>query len=294
MICYLGNVKSSIVPSFYLYGEPHRLVDDRFVHVEGLDDRTRPSEWTIRPHVHTDLNHVFHVENGGGAMRADAETIPFLAPCLLLVPAGTVHGFAWDRESTGSVMTLASSYLAEILLRDPDLAAVFRTPAAMPSGSLTSDVGSRLKRLALELGWAAPGYRAAVEQDLLGILVMALRLLGARTDLPEPGPRAALVARLRERIEERFRLREPMDVYADALGVSERRLRAACTTVARQSPGEMLDQRAVLEAKRSLLYGNLSVAEVGYALGFTDPAYFSRFFTRHTGLSPATFRKRQT
>jgi AraC family transcriptional activator of pobA len=53
----------------------------------------------------------------------------------------------------------------------------------------------------------------------------------------------------------------------------------------------MLDQRAILEAKRSLLYGNLSVADVGYALGFADPAYFNRFFTRHAGLSPGAFRK---
>jgi AraC family transcriptional activator of pobA len=53
----------------------------------------------------------------------------------------------------------------------------------------------------------------------------------------------------------------------------------------------MLDQRALLEARRLLRYGSLSVAEVGYALGFTDPAYFSRFFARHVGVSPAAFRK---
>ncbi|HEX7871628.1 MAG TPA: helix-turn-helix domain-containing protein [Sphingobium sp.] len=284
-------MKSSPVPSFYLYGEPHRLVDDRFVHVEALDDRTRPSEWTIRPHVHTDLNHIFHVESGGGSMRADAEIIPFLAPCLLLVPAGTVHGFAWNLESTGSVLTMASSYLAEILVRDPDLAGVFTAPGSVSCDDVSEDIAARLMRLSLELGWAAPGYRAAAEQDLLGILVMILRRQRPRTDVPEPGPKAALVARLRERIDKRFRLRESVQAHAHALGVSERRLRAACATAAHQSPAEMLDQRAVLEAKRSLLYGNLSVAEVGYALGFTDPAYFSRFFTRHAGSSPAAFRK---
>jgi methylphosphotriester-DNA--protein-cysteine methyltransferase len=51
------------------------------------------------------------------------------------------------------------------------------------------------------------------------------------------------------------------------------------------------DQRAMLEAQRSLLYGNLSIGEVGYALGFSDPAYFTRFFTRHAGRSPAAFRR---
>ncbi len=52
----------------------------------------------------------------------------------------------------------------------------------------------------------------------------------------------------------------------------------------------MLDERALLEARRLLLYSNLSVAEVGYATGFEDPAYFSRFFARHTGRSPRDWR----
>jgi AraC family transcriptional activator of pobA len=100
------------------------------------------------------------------------------------------------------------------------------------------------------------------------------------------------VARLRARIGDRFRLRETIETHARALGVSQRRLRDACAAIAHQSPGEMLDQRTMLEAKRSLIYGNLSIAELGYSLGFQDPAYFSRFFSRHAGESPGDYRKK--
>lgn len=31
-------------PYFYLYGEPQRAVTEGFVHIESLDDRSRPSE----------------------------------------------------------------------------------------------------------------------------------------------------------------------------------------------------------------------------------------------------------
>jgi AraC family transcriptional activator of pobA len=54
----------------------------------------------------------------------------------------------------------------------------------------------------------------------------------------------------------------------------------------------MLDQRAMLDAKRALLYTNMSVAEVGYAIGFSDPAYFTRFFSRQAGVSPSAYRGR--
>ncbi|WP_454279992.1 helix-turn-helix domain-containing protein [Sphingomonas sp. Marseille-Q8236] len=36
------------------------------------------------------------------------------------------------------------------------------------------------------------------------------------------------------------------------------------------------------------------MAEVGYSIGFSDPAYFTRFFTRHTSVSPRAYRQMGT
>jgi AraC family transcriptional activator of pobA len=50
-------------------------------------------------------------------MHAEDQVAVFAAPCLLLVPAGVVHGFAWEVETTGSVLTLADSYLRDLMPR---------------------------------------------------------------------------------------------------------------------------------------------------------------------------------
>jgi len=111
-------------------------VAEGFVHVESLDDRSRPSEWTIRPHVHRDLNHIILIARGGGAMQAEAAKFVFDAPCLLLIPAGIVHGFTWHSESSGHVITIADSYLRHLIARDADLAPLFVHPhaVALPPG----------------------------------------------------------------------------------------------------------------------------------------------------------------
>ena len=44
------------------------------------------------------------------------------------------------------------------------------------------------------------------------------------------------------------------------------------------------------KATRLLGDPKLSVAEVGYAIGYSDPSYFSRIFAQQTGLSPRSWR----
>ena len=283
---------STAVPTFYLYGEPQRVVEPGFVHVESLDDRSRPSEWTIKPHIHRDLNHVILICEGGGAMRADGDTVSFDAPSLLLVPAGIIHGFTWLRESLGWVTTISDSYLRHLLARDDDLQPLFRGPHAisLPPADFT-EAQAAIQRMARELAWAGPGQRGAIEALLLGLLVQALRRAAVRyASAGTSGRQTRLVARLRERIEQRFRERDPVAAHALALGVSETTLRQACRSVAGMSPAAMVDERALLEARRLLIYSNLSIAEIAYAIGFDDPAYFSRFFTRHVGRSPRDWR----
>jgi hypothetical protein len=46
------------------------------------------------------------------------------------------------------------------------------------------------------------------------------------------------------------------------------------------------------EAKRLLTYGDLSVKEVAYQLGFNDPFYFSNFFKKQTKLSPKLYKEK--
>ncbi|ACL61825.1 helix-turn-helix domain-containing protein [Methylobacterium nodulans] len=288
-----SSAQIPVVPHFFLYGEAPRDVDDRFLHLEALDDRSRPNRWSIRPHVHTDLHQILHLPAGGGVMRAEAETIAFAAPCLLLVPAATVHGFRFDDETVGTVLTLSDRYLRDLARREPDLAGLFAAPAALPAGEAGA-AGECIAELARELAWAAPGRRAAIEGHLLVLLVAVLRQRqAAQGALAQPRPQAVLVARFREAVEAHHRTDRPLDAYAGDLGVTPARLRAAVRAVTGASPGRIIRDRRLLEAKRTLLYSDLGIAEVAYSLGFSDPAYFSRFFAKGTGEAPRAFRERR-
>jgi AraC family transcriptional activator of pobA len=53
---------------------------------------------------------------------------------------------------------------------------------------------------------------------------------------------------------------------------------------------DVINARIVHEAQRELVYTTSSTKQLAAQLGFSDEAYFSRFFRKHTGLSPRVFR----
>jgi AraC family transcriptional activator of pobA len=225
-------------------------------------------------------------------MRADGETLAFEAPCLVVVPAGVVHGFSWASESRGQVLTVSGPYLDELTARQRELATVFSRPAALPQAD-GGPLEASLARLAQELSWTTPGRLIAIEALLLTILVEALRLEAYLSD-PEPrraGPQAALVARFRRLVEAHYREEIRVEAYAAELKVHPKRLRAACLGVAEGTPLRLIQDRRLLEAKRLLLYSNMTIAETGYHIGFQDPAYFTRVFTKACRTSPRRFRE---
>ncbi|WP_284126148.1 helix-turn-helix domain-containing protein [Parerythrobacter aestuarii] len=232
------------------------------------------------------------ITEGGGTIRYESELIEFRAPRLLLVPARVVHGFDWLANSDGMVMTIADVHLLQLVARYPEFQTLFDEPrsirlAPADCAEMAEVMGSMLE----ELSWAGVGQSAAVEAALLMVLVHATRQVHHLTQQePQSMRQLGLVARYRQLIEQRFRLREPIEAYARELAVSVTTLREACAA-AGHTPTEIRDQRAILEAQRLLAYSAETIAEIGEAIGIPDPAYFSRFFSRKCGQSPDSWRR---
>lgn len=281
-----------VVPRYSLYGEPLQAADDGFVHLEELDDRSRPAAWQIHPHAHADLHQIFWIRHGHGVITAEGEEIAFAAPCALIVPAGVVHGFVYADGSAGRVLTISDNVLRILSRNERAFMVLF---GAVKSLALIDGRGidAALDGLAREQALAAPGQRAAMAAHLT-LLLVALARLAVEDAGGEPAQLAAhvrIVARFRAAIEEHYHTNLSLKQYCDLIGTTMGRLRMACRAVARATPGQLVADRLILEAKRALRYSDLPVSEIAYRLGFVDPAYFSRYFARATGSTPSAFRR---
>lgn len=82
--------------------------------------------------------------------------------------------------------------------------------------------------------------------------------------------------------------------YAKQLNITEKKLNNICKDASGTTVSSFLKERVLLEAKRLLSHSGASVKEIGYYLGFDDPAYFARFFTTNAGINAKTFRQQHS
>lgn len=285
------------IPTFMLYGEPPGEVEPGFVHVESIPTRGRHVDWTIRPHRHTDLRHFLLVSDGGGLFRVDEAVRPFQAPAFIAVPVGVVHGFDFERETQGHVLTMSEGFVSDGLVgvREPELRAGLEVPLLHgldPGDHALPALCDAFTAVEREFLWSGVGRASAIAAHITLILVTVARLGLAGAAVGTGGPDLRLVGRLRQLVEQHFRAHWAVETYADALGVTAGRLNTACRRVAGCSTLQLIHNRLLLEAKRNLIYTAMTMSEVGYHLGFEDPAYFSRFFTKREGMTPLAYRQR--
>lgn len=283
------------IPRFFLYGEADKDAGLHFLHVETIAARSVLHDWHIAPHRHSDLFQLLLAVGGGGELRADSLIRDFRAPALVTVPPGVVHGYRFQPGTEGWVVTLSDSFAGEILgPRDAEIGPVLTEARLMPLAPddvTTQELRTQFAAIAQEFRKPALGSLAAIAAHIRLIFVAQARLRQAdRQAALARDADAELYARFRNLVESHYRDHRAISAYARDLAVTEKRLTAACRRVMGKAPLDVIHARLLIEAKRNLLYTSMTIAEAGYALGFRDPAYFTRFFTRRAGMAPRQFK----
>ncbi|CAN0628377.1 AraC family transcriptional regulator, transcriptional activator of pobA [Burkholderia multivorans] len=287
---------NATIPHYALYGDPAQPGGCHSFNFEWIPERSGPNNWDIKPHLHEAFLQILYLRRGDGEVLLDDARWPLKAPCVVVIPAQTVHGLHFSERVDGPVVTAAQAPLESVAgLLMPELMSVIRKPAV-----LTLDAGTRHARALMPLFLAiereartdASGQLAVGMSLLTALLVQIARLRSVHEAVPPAASsrKAAQIERFRTLVDERFRTRAPVDWYAGELGITAGQLSRLCREALGLSSLDVINARIVREAQRELVYTTKSVKQLAAALGFDDEAYFARFFKKHTGQSPTAFR----
>ncbi|MGF6856416.1 helix-turn-helix domain-containing protein [Paraburkholderia sp. CI3] len=283
------------IPNYDLYGESARPPWYDAFNFEWIVERSRPNDWHIAAHRHDALLQILYIRGGSGHVLIESEKLTIDAPCLILIPAQTVHGFVFSPEIDGLVITAAQRALESISKAvSPGLVPVLQRPALIP---VRPSVGERTLMplfglLEQEFRGSARGHIAAGMSLMIALFVQVARLTDAASSAGATvnDRRAAQIKRLRELIATHVREHLPIDFYAEKLGVTAAQLGRICREELGHSPLSLVNDQLIREAQRDLVYSGSSIKQIAHALGFEDAAYFSRYFRKLTGVTPKEFQ----
>lgn len=293
---------SRVIPNYDLYGDQASPAWSNSFNFEWIPQRSASYQWLIQPHRHDAFVQVLYLTRGQVQAQIDQLQVDIQAPCLLVVPAGHVHGFRFSTDIDGPVVTATQKVLeslAEALL--PELLATLRQPQVIPLSEHPRYV-DRLMPLFLALEQEsrshAPGQVAAGMSLLLALMVQVGRISGLgegqamRAVAGASSRKARQVERFRALVDRDFRMQHSVQAYAQAMSMTAGQLSRLCREALGLSAMGVIHARILHEAQRELVYTSLPIKLLAAELGFEDDAYFSRFFRKHTLISPREFRAR--
>lgn len=78
--------------------------------------------------------------------------------------------------------------------------------------------------------------------------------------------------------------------YTEALQMDIKKMNKICKQFTGMTLFGILQEKLLVESKIQLQTSLKTIKEISYDLGFNDPAFFGKFFKKHTGVTPLTFR----
>ena len=127
----------------------------------------------------------------------------------------------------------------------------------------------------------------------LNVILLEMRRLQVETRQKETlnfDASSRLVRDFEDLVERSYHQRKKVYQLADELGVTANHLVQTVREKKQKTPGKIIAERLLLEAKRQLVHSTDTITEIAFGLSFSSPSQFNRWFKHEAGLSPGQFR----
>jgi AraC family transcriptional regulator, transcriptional activator of pobA len=250
--------------------------------------------------IKTEYYRVALVRSGSAAFTIGLETF-------YPVRNGIIFGFPGQlfslQEMTPDFFTyymlFSESFIADsLLLKNHHNQFPFLTYSGVPCFPLTEEEGNEIEAIIGQMNDEVKNRKANSSQAIrLYIQLIFIKASRSYTHkiLSRQGSgdsSTLLFSRFVKLVSEHFLTAKKVSDYAAMLHVSADHLNRTIKTHSDKTAHELIDEMVVRETKAYLLHSKLSVAEIGYQLGFSDPSHFNKFFKKLSGFTPLQYRNR--
>jgi AraC family transcriptional activator of pobA len=267
----------------------------RALNVVLLEGASVGEESVREPHRH-DYHELVWTREGSGCHELDGEPVPVRPGSITLIGRGSVHVFHRAENLTGAVVQFGEELLfgGEAGLVTPGWLLAGRCDRTVPVPPEDVDaLEATIASLAREADRPADACSTGIERHLISTILLWIERWydAARTErLEADDTEVQVLRRFSRELEEAFPRHHDAGHYAEALAIPPAALSKTLVQVTGRTTKELITDRVMLEAARLLRFTDQTVGEIGHAVGYEDPLYFSRAFKRRFDASPMAYR----
>lgn len=157
--------------------------------------------------------------------------------------------------------------------------------------TINKDTKSTLEALIkLMLSEHANKNRLFMQETYLSAFLYEIAHSFQQSSIPSQPIVENTAAELRELINNYYTTEQNTSFYAEKLGLTNKKLNEITLQSFGVTVKQLLIDALLLAIKREIKLGEKNIKEIAFDLGYEDPAYLTRFFKKHTGLTPTQFR----
>lgn len=231
--------------------------------------------------------------SGGLSMTIDEKKIKLAGGQVVTITSGQIHCINKSSKAKAVILEFTLDFFCK---DDKDIELIFHNGLfchfAMNEVIVVdkSIIEPQLNLVQEELKEQPYQYLISVHSRIELILVEINRAKVKRGD--EIWKPDAMFLKFLEAVRDNFEHNYPLSQFAKMLGTTELKLNELAKLHTGKTAQNVIYGLVASEAKRLLTYGDSSVKEVAYQLGFNDPFYFSNFFKKQTKLSPRLYKEK--
>ena len=261
--------------------------------------RKKSGKKAATPHSHSYYQIIWFFEDGG-EHAVDFKTFNIKKNTVLFIAKDQVHAFDDNLRANGWLIHFNESFFMH---SDVDIFLKYnifnsqQNPCYAITEETSEVAASYVSMIKKELQEKHRFGHEEVIRFLLKSFLINLERIHRKTSdekLEINSPHELQFFRFKELIEENYKNGFSVADYGNLLNISSKTLSTITKSVVAKSPSQLISDRIVLEAKRLLKFTSLQIGEVAYKIGFDDPSYFVKYFKRHVGSSPSSYRNSKT
>jgi len=248
--------------------------------IEAFDSSKRYT----KPHRHNKYLELVYFSKRSRLHFMDQEKYDISPPVIYIIQKNQVHHWQIDSVPVGFVIIIKEEFLENTL--DKHINAQFFQLEMQKAFTLSIDPSlDALFQLASNLIKEQIKEHTSAIEGILKALLAKLLHYAPRINSSENN----IVFHFKQLLQ--ASPKNDVAHYAQLLHTSSQNLNAQCRREYGKTASQVIAQHIVQEAKRQLMYTDLSISEIAFASNFKDASHFIKYFKRFEGITPMQFKR---